>query len=314
MQSEHDDPQRPTWLEESSRLDTAPQGALDRLAQVATDALRVRAALISLADDGGEPLVKSGYGLPRMPLVDPLSHYIAQNGMPSVIEDAGGDARFQEVRAIEEIGILAYAGVPISLPEGRVVGVLGVFDRDRRKWSAEDLRILRNLASMATDLIQHGRSSASDLIENRRCLLQILDSTGEGIYGIDAEGVCTFVNRKALKLLGFDDEKQMLGVRSHDLIHHTHADGTACPIGDCRIFQAIRNNESVYSKDEVFWKSDGTPLPVEYRSFPVADGGPTRAVITFVDITEQLQRERERDEALTAAQNAAVRRADSSPT
>ncbi|MFT5410033.1 MAG: PAS domain S-box-containing protein [Verrucomicrobiales bacterium] len=302
MQNEPDDPWRLKSLKDSGLEDASPMEEFDRLTRIVTAALRAPVSLISLVDGRGGQIVKSGCGLPDSLLGDPFCEHIVRTNAPLVIEDLRSDPRFQEAAAVKQMGAVTCVGVPISLPGGDVIGSLCVIDRVPRTWPVEELRILSDFAAMATDAIRHLLSSDGDLIESRRRLVQILDSTGEGIYGIDAEGVCTFVNRKALALLGFSHEEEMLGSQSHDLIHHTYADGTGYPIDDCRILQAISSNENVYSKDEVFWKKDGTFLPVEYRSFPVFDGGPTRAVITFVDITEQLQQEREQDDSLQTAQ------------
>ena len=87
----------------------------------------------------------------------------------------------------------------------------------------------------------------------------------------------------------------------HELIHHSHADGSHYPVDDCKIFQAIETNAGVRSDDEVYWKKDGTPMPIEYRSYPVKDGGSTRAVITFVDISERIRQRQQLQEALGSA-------------
>ena len=49
----------------------------------------------------------------------------------------------------------------------------------------------------------------------------LLESTGEGIYGIDLEGRCTFANPACVRLLGFDSADELVGQNMHDLVHHT---------------------------------------------------------------------------------------------
>ncbi|HCW93461.1 MAG TPA: hypothetical protein DHM44_07245, partial [Flexistipes sinusarabici] len=122
----------------------------------------------------------------------------------------------------------------------------------------------------------------------------LLNSTAEGIYGIDLEGRCTFCNTSALALLGFDDNNQVIGKNMHELVHHTRADGTEYPESECRIFQAFKAGEGTHADDEVMWKSDGTSFQAEYFSYPIRqDGDIIGCVITFWDITQRKEDEEE---------------------
>lgn len=122
-------------------------------------------------------------------------------------------------------------------------------------------------------------------------LTLLLESTGEGIYGIDLEGRCTFVNRAAAQMLGWRPE-EVLGRNMHALMHHTHADGRHYPECDCPIFRAFRQGQSCRIDDEVLWRADGSCFPAEYSSYPVVENGQVRgAVATFVDITERKRAE-----------------------
>ncbi len=117
----------------------------------------------------------------------------------------------------------------------------------------------------------------------------LLDSTEEGIYGIDAAGDCTFINRAGARLIGASPE-DALGRNMHALTHHTHADGTIYPAIDCPIYNVLKTRESIRVEEEVFWKSDGTSFPVSYTASPILEGGAVvGAVITFADITARKQ-------------------------
>jgi PAS domain S-box-containing protein len=115
----------------------------------------------------------------------------------------------------------------------------------------------------------------------------LLESTGEGIFGIDLSGHCTFINRAGAQILGYGAEA-VLGQNMHWLTHHSHADGSHYPDTDCPIFNAFRRGWPCRLDTEVFWRHDRSAFPVEYSSYPIMDGSEVRgAVITFVDITER---------------------------
>ena len=118
-------------------------------------------------------------------------------------------------------------------------------------------------------------------------LALLLESTGEGIFGIDTDGHCTFINRAGARMLGLE-VAQVLGRNMHELTHHSHADGSAYPAHDCPIFNAFRRGLPCRIDTEVFWNRERQPFAVEYSSHPLMDGVQVRgAVVTFVDITER---------------------------
>ena len=120
---------------------------------------------------------------------------------------------------------------------------------------------------------------------------QILESVGEGIYGVDVDGNTTFVNPAAEQMLGFSAE-ELFGKPQHALIHHTRADGTAYPREECHIYAAF-NDGKVHREDgEVFWRKDGTSFPVEYASTPIYENKKiVGAVVNFRDISERKESE-----------------------
>jgi PAS domain S-box-containing protein len=133
----------------------------------------------------------------------------------------------------------------------------------------------------------------------------LLSSTGEGIYGVDLDGNCTFVNPACVRILGFESADELMGRNMHDLVHHTLPNGDPYPMEDCQIFRAFREGKGVHVDTEVMWKADGSRFHAEYWSYPMEqDGAPIGSVLTFVDITErkrlerQLRTEHERAERL----------------
>ncbi len=142
------------------------------------------------------------------------------------------------------------------------------------------------------------------LRESEARIRLLFDSVGEGIYGIDKDGLCTFCNPSALRLLGFKMLEQVLGQDMHRLIHHTHPDGSAYPAHLCPIYQTFHSGQGVLGIEDVFYCADGRPIPVEYRAHAIQrDGEILGAVVTFVDIADRRHAEtemRQRDRALRA--------------
>jgi PAS domain S-box-containing protein len=127
----------------------------------------------------------------------------------------------------------------------------------------------------------------------------LLESAGEGIFGIGLDGHCVFINRAGAEMLGYD-ASEMLGRNMHELTHHSYQDGSTYPDSACPIFRAFRRGQPCRIDSEVFWRRDGSALPVEYSSHPILDGSKVRgAVVTFVDITER----RRVDQALRQSRN-----------
>lgn len=130
-----------------------------------------------------------------------------------------------------------------------------------------------------------GGQASQPLWQHRLGLL--LESTGEGIFGVDLGGHCMFINRAGARMLGFE-QHEVLGRNMHELTHHSHADGRPYPDTDCPIFNAFRQGLPCRIDTEVFWRKDRSAIPVEYSSHAIVDGAQVRgAVITFVDITER---------------------------
>lgn len=132
------------------------------------------------------------------------------------------------------------------------------------------------------------------LRERQERLHLILSSTEDGIFGMDLEGRCTFANQAALGLLGYGGEQELLGRDIHELIHHTHPDGSPHPRADCPAARAIARGESLRLQDEMLWRADGTGFHAEYRTRPMRRGGEiVGAVVSFTDVTERRRQELE---------------------
>ncbi|HEX7049597.1 MAG TPA: ATP-binding protein [Longimicrobiales bacterium] len=181
-----------------------------------------------------------------------------------------------------------------SLPQrlhGKVIG---------RVWTFHDVTDYRRTQDALEQLARRNES--------------ILESVGEGIYGLDASGRITFVNRAAARMIGRDVE-ELVGAPMHDRIHYARADGTPYPREECPIMAVLRDGVAHHVEEEVFWRRDGTSFPVAYVSTPwSAPDGSRGAVVAFRDITERKRTEEERSRLLArerearAAADAAARR------
>ena len=124
-----------------------------------------------------------------------------------------------------------------------------------------------------------------------RLMQLLLESAGEGIYGIDTEGRCTFINRAGASMLGYQPE-ELLGQNMHRQAHHHRPDGSTYPVEECPIFRAFQRSEYCFVDTDIFWRADGSWFPVEYSSSPIIENGiTTGAVITVSDITERKRAE-----------------------
>ncbi|HEU4458964.1 MAG TPA: PAS domain S-box protein [Methylibium sp.] len=136
-------------------------------------------------------------------------------------------------------------------------------------------------------------ASLQGLWKERSALL--IESTGEGLFGVDMQGRCIFVNRAGAQMLGYRAE-EVLQRNMHELIHHSHPDGRPYPEAECPIFAAFREGRPCRIDDEVLWRKDGSSFAAEYSSHPIVEATPEGpvtigAVASFVDISRRKQTE-----------------------
>jgi len=113
----------------------------------------------------------------------------------------------------------------------------------------------------------------------------LLDSAGEGIWGVDVEGRCTFVNQAALRMLGFSSD-ELIGQNMHDMIHHHHPDGQIYPREDCPVWNVFWNKQPFANRADHLFRKDGSLFFAEISAQPIVQNGkPSGAVVTFRDVT-----------------------------
>ncbi|BBB29275.1 EAL domain-containing protein [Neptunomonas japonica] len=121
--------------------------------------------------------------------------------------------------------------------------------------------------------------------EHRSRLL--LEHSNEGIFGLDVNGVTTFINPAGAMMLGYDPD-ELIGKDNHGLIHHSHADGEPLLKENCYMLMSIRDGESYRIETDVLWRKDNQSFPVEYWSSPIyLNEEIVGAVVTFHDISHR---------------------------
>lgn len=121
----------------------------------------------------------------------------------------------------------------------------------------------------------------------------LLESVGEGIFGLDPDGLTSFVNGTALELLGLTED-EVISQPSHELFHHHHEDGEPYPRAECPIFLTLQDGQPRHSAGESFWRRDGSSFPVYLNVAPIIEDGIAQgAVVVFRDITESRRQEEE---------------------
>ncbi len=187
-------------------------------------------------------------------------------------------------------GLSACHCEPVMDRAGEVLGALDVYspvpdapDADQRDW-------IRQTAGLVAIALQHERDHAARRAAEEQAQL-LLISANEGIFGLDLDGVTTFINPTGARMLGYEPG-ELVGRPNHDLIHHSSAEGTPIPASECRMLEVTRSGDDILVSDEMFWRRDGSRFPVEYRATPIRRRGPIiGAVVVFHDITRRRRRE-----------------------
>jgi len=141
------DPDRLAALRATGLLDSEPEPGFDRHARLAAQMLSAPIALVSLVDEDRQ-FFKSGLGVEERET--PLSHSFCQHAVarrePLVVDDAREHPILKDNPAVQEMGAIAYAGVPLIDPDGHALGTLCVLDSRPRQWSSHQVELLTDLA------------------------------------------------------------------------------------------------------------------------------------------------------------------------
>jgi PAS domain S-box-containing protein len=223
-----------------------------------------------------------------------------RTGKPSVVHNVRIDPRAALWRdfALQK-GFASSIALPL-FSNGQVSGALTIYAKEPDTFDAEEIQLLTELANDLAYGVLALRTRAERvrveqaLQESEERLRLLLDSVAEGIYGLDAQGKCSFCNPAGLRLLGYADVAQLLGKDMHALTHHARADGAPYPEEECRLHRAFLAGERVHVEEESFWRADGSSFPAECWSYPISRAGKVLGcVVTFLDITERKRAQQE---------------------
>jgi serine phosphatase RsbU (regulator of sigma subunit) len=173
-------------LSSTTLLPAHPDADFDRFARLGTLALGTPVALVSMVSRDGQ-VFPGAVGLPepwqtqrRTPLTHSLCQHVVTSGKVFTVEDARLEPLTADSLAIPDLGVVAYAGAPLRLPDPRtgvadptspVVGVLCAIDGQPRRWSTEQIDVLEDLAAACS-----AELGLRVLEERNRLLLNLADA------------------------------------------------------------------------------------------------------------------------------------------
>ncbi len=181
--------------------------------------------------------------------------------------------------------------------QDEIIGAVLVFQD-----TTERLRIEAELEQHRLHLEERVAQRTAELQEAELKSRLILDASANGLYGMDNTGNLIFINPTGGAMLGYTADA-LIGRPVHDTLHHTHADGSPFPAAACPMLVALRNGKPVRNDDDLFWRADGTPLPVATATQPMLqEGRVVGAVVSFNDISQRKALDAARDQALAEAE------------
>ena len=308
LRAQHQVQQFSNLLIRSTSSETQRTGVFREIVKVCHSALGADLAFVMLADKEAHDLVcviQSGAeyqasGHFRLKLDEKsLAVWSFNEEQTVALDDCSDDERVSP-HMREHFGVHGAIATPLRFGD-KIEGVLMAITRGAEThYGPYEISLIEGIAreavqSLNTLQLREERLKADDARREQEAQVRLLmDTTEEGIYGVDTEGKCTFVNRAALEMLGYQKPEDLIGKDLHSLIHHTLPDGTHYPKEKCRVRLATLSGRIAHSDDEVHWRADGSSFPVEYWSRPFKRNGQLiGTVVSFVDITERKRTEEE---------------------
>jgi PAS domain S-box-containing protein len=302
------DEARADALRRTGLLDSPPEEAFDRITRLATRVLGTPVSLISLVD-ADRQFFKSQQGLPEpwatrreTPLSHSLCRHVTASGRPFVVEDARTDPRAARNRAVPDLGIVAYLGVPLIDAEGQALGALCAIDHQPRDWTPEDEAALTDLARIAMNEValrrelNERRRAEDELRRTEERYRLAVKATNDAIWDWDLATDHVLWNEAVRTLFGYRPET--VGSSGRWWAERIHPEDRERVT---RGIQACINGEREHWRDEYrLQRADGTYADVFDRAYVIRDpdGRPARVLGAMLDISERKRVEKLMREAV----------------
>ena len=131
------------------------------------------------------------------------------------------------------------------------------------------------------------RSKASIEAQRQR-LHSILQSVGDGVYGVDNNGSISFINPTAIRILGYDNESDLIGHQPAAVFHHCETHGGSSSLQASKLQRSYGKPEILQNWETVFRHRSGGTVPVQCTVYPMyMDGRQEGSVVAFQDISER---------------------------
>lgn len=143
-------------------------------------------------------------------------------------------------------------------------------------WVHYKTAIIISLGALLLTLLYYTREQ-----RRKKLFESLLFNIGDGVYGVNKEGTCTWINAQALKMIGYG-EKEVLGKNQHTLFHHHKINNEVYDESECPVHRTLSDRQTRTSEEYLIHR-DGTFFPVSLTVASAEDG----AIVVFRDITEQ---------------------------
>jgi len=292
-------------LRRTQILDTLPQRAFDSLTVLAAGICGTPMALISLVDSERQWFkARLGVGVTQTPRSQAFcAHAILQPDEVLVVRDATNDARFKDFPMVRSGELVYYAGAPIVTSSGAALGTVCVLDTVARDLDSQQLDLLKHLAGVAMQLIEHERIRreqselmVEQIVQGQQIVRDVLNEGRDMAAFIDRDHVYLYVN-PAFQRYWILEPREIMGMRVQDLVERTSYRALFKP----SINQALAGHESQFELEADFPGMGKRYLEVTH--IPAQDAGVVHGVVERTrDITLHKQSERELDDAVKELQ------------
>jgi two-component system, cell cycle sensor histidine kinase and response regulator CckA len=287
-------PDRLAAMWESPLFDSPPEEAFDRLTRMAARLLGAPVAFISVLGEDRQ-FFKSATGVPEpwatrrdTPLAYTFCRQVVETAGPLVVQDARRDPLLRVGPAVRELGWIAYAGVPLAVGPGPVIGTLAVVDAIPRLWSERDVGLLQDIAaSAASELELRTLRAGNGRHPHDVTPTDVFAETGVPMALVSPEGRWLRVNRGLCELLGASPG-ELLGNAADE---STHPDDRAA---DLEALRLLRTGEvTTYSGEKRCLRKSGEALWVLATVTAVLQegGGLRHLIVALQDVSDRRRAE-----------------------